>query len=292
MKPRKKRSQPALPAFLRGAVLGADVSRSRSPAIHAEGFKQLGIEGEYLRFSAGAETFRPLIRTMRLAGFRYANVTIPHKAAAAKLSTRPSALVKRLGAANTLIFRPSKTGKPEIEAHNTDGVGLLRALDDLGVRARRGKTFVMIGAGGAAAGALAALVDDGATVVILARKPAAARALKRRLPKADQARVATARWTPAALQAAVADARALVSAVPAAAWEEHPAPVVPRACAVLEMAYGTTSALARAARKSHAPYQDGLPMLVHQAAHAIELVTGHLPPAKPLLRAAKDRRRR
>jgi shikimate 5-dehydrogenase len=56
---------------------------------------------------------------------------------------------------------------------------------------------------------------------------------------------------------------------------------------VLEMAYGGVTPLATAARDHVARYQDGLPMLVHQAARAVELALGKRPPAEPLLKAAR-----
>jgi shikimate 5-dehydrogenase len=41
-------------------------------------------------------------------------------------------------------------------------------------------------------------------------------------------------------------------------------------------------------RELVARYQDGIPMLVHQAARAVALALGSLPPADPLLRAARS----
>ena len=87
--------------------------------------------------------------------------------------------------------------------------------------------------------------------------------------------------------------RALVSSVPAAAWDD-PAAVqgigaIDRDTVVLEMAYGSRgpSPLARAVRGRVARYADGLGMLVHQAARAIELALGESPPLAPLFTAAR-----
>jgi shikimate dehydrogenase len=249
------------------------------------------MKGEYENHSVDARGFRALVQRLAHDGLAYVNVTIPHKRAAAQMATRPSRLVRDLGAANTLILRFNAKGGLDVRAENTDGYGLLKALGDLGVHDLRGQKVVMVGAGGAAAGALAALLSRGALVHVMARRPAVASALKRRFPLRIRPRVTVSTWTPRALAAALVDAVAMISAVPASAWSDDDAraglATLSRRVSVLEMAYGGTTPLALQARGFRAPYQDGLPMLVHQAARAIEVVTGFLPPAAPLLRAAK-----
>jgi shikimate dehydrogenase len=274
--------------MIRAAVLGADVSKSRSPAIHNAAFRALGIEGEYVALSVEARRFRALVRQLRAEGYRYLNVTIPHKLAAAELADRQGPEVRTSGAANTLIFPRLPRPSSPVRAENTDGAGLIAALGDLGATVA-GRTIVMVGAGGAAAGALEALTRGGAKVRLVARRPAVARAMRRRLPARQQARVTVTGWTGASLAEALEDADALVSAVPAAAWGEPDAraglSALGRDAAVLEMAYGTTTPLAEATRARTAPYADGLGMLVHQAAHAITLALGQKPPLPPLFAA-------
>jgi shikimate 5-dehydrogenase len=101
---------------------------------------------------------------------------------------------------------------------------------------------------------------------------------------------ASAAWD-ARLAEALRGAGALVSAVPAAAWAGAEAQAGLRALArdtvVLEMAYGGVTPLAAAVSATGAPYADGLGMLAHQAARAVELALGRLPPVEPLLRAAR-----
>jgi shikimate dehydrogenase len=277
--------------MIRAAVLGADVSKSRSPAIHQAAFAALGVEGSYEAISVDGRGFRATVRRLRDEGYRYINVTIPHKRAAADLADVASPLVRATGAANTLIMKGAAAGKRKVRADNTDGYGLLTALADLGVEVQAGQVHVLIGSGGAAAGGLAALLEAGAAVRLVARRPAAARALGRGLPAARRKRIEVFPWTPAGLAGALAGAEALISAVPAAAWQSEEACAglrgLARTAAVLEMAYGATTPLANVARDRVARYQDGLPMLVHQAARAVELALGKLPPAEPLLKAAR-----
>jgi shikimate dehydrogenase len=274
--------------MIRAAVLGADVSKSRSPAIHNAAFRALGVEGEYEAFSIEARQFRSLVRRLRREGYRYLNVTIPHKAKAADLADRQGPEVRVSGAANTLLFAspPSK-----VRAENTDGAGLIAALGDLGLSVGD-KTIVMVGAGGAAAGAIEALTRAGARVRLVARRPAVAEALRRRLPARRGKRVAVIAWgAEAALAQALDGADALVSAIPARIWAEPDARAglesLARGAAVLEMAYGAPTPLAEAVRSRTRRYADGLGMLVHQAARAIELALGEKPPLAPLFRAAR-----
>jgi len=270
---------------IRAAVLGGDVSKSRSPAIHNAAYQALGIEGTYEAISVGADGFGPLVHRLRGDGYRYLNVTIPHKAAAAELADAQGPEVKASGAANTLLFQQA------VRAENTDGAGLIAALADLDVFVRGGLRIVMVGAGGAAAGAIEALTRAGAHVEVLARRPDAAAEIAGRLPAAQAAHVTAAAWTADALAYAVEGADAVVSAVPAAAWAGEAAAAGLRTLsaniAVLEMAYGGDTPLAFAARRATDRYADGLGMLVHQAARAIELALGQAPPLPPLFQAAR-----
>jgi shikimate dehydrogenase len=275
---------------IRAAVLGADVSKSRSPAIHRAAFRALRVRGTYEALSVDAAGFDALVASLRARGYRYLNVTIPHKHAADALANARGPEVRASGAANTLLFEPAARGRAaRVRAENTDGAGLLAALADLGV-GPRGARIVMVGAGGAAAGALEALTRRGATVTLLARRPAAARAVRQRLPAPQRARVRVRALEGDALGASLAGASALVSAVPAAAWDadaRRPLRALSRDTAVLEMAYGGLTPLAAEVRGRTGRYADGLGMLVHQAARAVELALGEAPPLPPLFRAAR-----
>jgi shikimate dehydrogenase len=273
--------------MIRAAVLGSDVSKSRSPAIHNAAFRALGIDGQYGAISVEPQTFDTLVADLRAQGYRYLNVTIPHKAAAFAIAGTHGPEARVSGAVNTLLFEPGGG----IRGENTDGAGLLAALADLGVAAA-GRVIVMAGAGGAAAGAVEALTRAGAEVRLLARRPESADQLRARLLPAQRDRVTVTSWAGGGLARALAGATVLVSAVPAAAWTDPPTragiDMLAGGAAVLEMAYGGETPLAVAARARGARYADGLGMLVHQAAHAIALALGKTPPLAPLFAAVRD----
>jgi shikimate dehydrogenase len=216
---------------------------------------------------------------------RYLNVTIPHKIRAAELANKRGSEVRVSGAANTLIFE----GAHRIRAENTDGYGLLAALDDLGF-SPSGETVVVIGAGGAAAGGVEALTRKGSHVILLPRRIRAGRRLRSRLSAKQQRLVQVLGWEKG-LEHELKGATALVSAVPAAAWNSderrNGLRSLVKNAVVLEMAYGAPTPLAEAVRQRTDRYADGLGMLVHQAARTIELALGEKPPLPPLFRAAR-----
>lgn len=283
--------------MIQAAVLGSDVSKSRSPAIHKAAYRALEIDGVFEAISVDGAHFEALVASLGQRGYRYLSVTIPHKAAAAALGTTRSAMVRNCGAANTLIFEPDLGGGQPVARHaeNTDGYGLIAALKDLGAEPG-GQDAALIGAGGAAAGALEALTAAGARVRVVARRLAAAEALVQQIPEQRRRLARAFAWSEGGLGKALDGARMLVSSVPAGAWVDPVATLdlkeIERDTAVLEMAYGAVggSSLAHAVRGRVARYADGLGMLVHQAARAIELALGESPPLAPLFTAARTAR--
>jgi shikimate dehydrogenase len=104
------------------------------------------------------DRFEETVRALPAAGFRGANVTIPHKEAALALADEASDSARAIGAANTLLFDQAGDG---IRAENTDAPALIAALPG----ELSGRTAVVLGAGGSARAAVWALLDAGAREV-------------------------------------------------------------------------------------------------------------------------------
>ncbi len=140
-------------------VVGAPVRHSLSPLMHNTWLKQAGIDGVYVAFGPPQDGFIAFAQGLRGGAVRGLNVTIPFKEQALTLADEASALARAAGAANLLLFH--EDGR--IEARNTDGEGLLRAL---AVQAPEfdptAGPVTVIGAGGAARGAVVALLEAGA----------------------------------------------------------------------------------------------------------------------------------
>ncbi len=146
-------------AARRLGVLGWPVAHSRSPAMHNAAFAALGMDGwRYQRLPVPPALLAQTVRALGGAGFVGANVTIPHKQAALALADSASVAAREIGAANTLSFALDGT----IAAENTDAPGLLAALP-LEVR---GRSALVLGAGGSARAAVWALLGAGAEVFI------------------------------------------------------------------------------------------------------------------------------
>lgn len=152
-------------------VLGWPVSHSLSPRLHGFWLDRHGIDGAYVPLPVRPEDFLEVVRALPKAGFRGANVTVPHKEAAFALCRdhgRLSERARRVGSVNTLVFAEDGT----IEGDTTDGYGFLENLrqeapDDRWTRGRA----VVLGAGGAARSVIAALLDlPGLDELVLANR--------------------------------------------------------------------------------------------------------------------------
>ncbi len=150
----------------RYGVLGWPVGHSRSPAM----MRAAGLE-RYQRLPVAPALLHDTVRALGPAGFRGANVTIPHKEAALALATTASDAARAIGAANTLTFGEDGS----IAADNTDAPGLLAALD------RSPASALVLGAGGSARAAIWALTQAGADVCVWNRTAERARGLGARV---------------------------------------------------------------------------------------------------------------
>ena len=149
-------------------VAGAPVAHSLSPLIHNAWLEAADIDGVYVAFTPPADGFTAFakgLRRRRGARPQRHRAVQGRSAGAGRLA--PAIAARRAGAANLLIFEPDG----QIRADNTDGAGLLAALAEQapGFDARRGPV-VILGAGGAARGAAAALLDAGAPQVRLVNR--------------------------------------------------------------------------------------------------------------------------
>ena len=159
-------------------VTGWPVSHSRSPRLHNTWLNRHGIDGAYVPLPIRPEDFMTTLPALAKAGFAGVNVTIPHKEAAFAACDHLDDTARQAGAVNTLIFTPRG-----IEGRNTDGYGFLANLRRHGVDPLAGPVLIL-GAGGAARGIGAALLEAGAEITFTNRTPERAVALAAALPPA------------------------------------------------------------------------------------------------------------
>ena len=141
-------------------VMGWPVCHSLSPQLHGWWLQHYGIQGAYIPLAVQPMHFSEVTRVLGKAGFRGANVTMPHKEAALSVMDEATPLAQRIGAVNTIVY----THNDQLIGSNTDSFGFIENLHnripDWHVSNADGPA-VILGAGGVARAIVAALVDQG-----------------------------------------------------------------------------------------------------------------------------------
>lgn len=149
------------------AVFGNPIAHSRSPDIHARFAQACAQDLRYEARLAAVDGFAEAISAFVASGGKGANVTVPFKEEAFRLSTRLSDRAQRAGAVNTLIFKGA-----EIHGDNTDGAGLVRDIECNAGLPLAGKRVLLLGAGGASRGVIAPILASGPASLFIANRSA------------------------------------------------------------------------------------------------------------------------
>ncbi len=140
----------------RFVLFGHPVSHSWSPFIHGMFARQFDHVVDYKLQDVRPDNFRHAVINFFVEGGGGANVTLPHKPAAAEIVNDLSARAERARAVNTIVRRSAI----ELYGDNTDGAGLVTDLmRNLGVTLT-GSRLLILGAGGATRGVLAPLLEQ------------------------------------------------------------------------------------------------------------------------------------
>jgi shikimate dehydrogenase len=261
---------------MHAAVLGYPVAHSLSPALHTAAYAALGLDGWHYGMYECDEA--------GLAGFVAGldddwaglSLTMPLKRVALEVAREVSPLAAATGAANTLVL----TGGRGF-ADNTDVAGLVAALRGAGVSGGAGGRAVVLGAGGTAQAALAALPQLGVDEIdVLVRSTARAgelRAAAARLGVAPN--VSDALADPSRATAAISGAEIVISTLPRGAADGLAGAGRDTALlddtVLLDVVYAPwPTPFAAAAEAAGARVVSGLEMLLHQAVAQVELMTG------------------
>lgn len=272
----------------RYAVAGNPVEHSRSPAIHQQFAQQTGQSLDYGRLLCPLDAFKPTLQAFADGGASGCNVTVPFKFEAFEMAARRTPRAELAQAANTLRFDPATEGG--WLADNTDGVGLVRDITANAAVPLAGQRVLLLGAGGACAGALGPLIEARPAEVVVAN---------RTLDKAQALVDRHAAW--AAQHGVHLSARTL--AHPGLAYDVlingtaaslagGGVPVGPEVLRpgtlALDMMYGPAARpFLDWARAQGAVARDGLGMLVEQAAESFALWRGLRPDTAPVLAALR-----
>ena len=270
----------------RYGLFGHPVGHSPSPWVHARFAELTGQDLVYEAQDVAPGRFAEALRGFLAAGGLGLNITLPHKLDAYRAAERLTERAKRAGAVNTLAVQAAG-----LLGDNTDGAGLLADLEENLGRRVEGRRILVVGAGGAARGALPPL---------LARRPARVGLANRTAAKARDLAKAFADGVEVQGMG-LADAHGpwdlIVNATSASLSGEAPAlpgDAVGPDTFCYDMVYGAepTPFLKWAERRGSAGIADGTGMLVEQAAESFALWRGVRPPTGPVLAALRERLRR
>jgi shikimate dehydrogenase len=264
-------------------VIGDPVAHSISPAMQQPALDALGVPATYELWHTPAAELPARIASLRAPDVLGANVTVPHKQAVMGGLDEVSVMARRAGAVNTIINRDGR-----LLGDNTDIYGFATALRAVCPDAAQ-RSALVLGAGGAARGVVLALEYLGLTNISIAnRNPQRVEQLAADLaPLPLNVRSSD----PDVLRAILPQAGILINAT-SLGWHPGEWPldgallhVLPEGAVVFDLTYRDTELL-RAARARGLQAADGLAMLVHQGARALELWTGAAAPVDVMLDAA------
>ncbi len=262
----------------RYAVFGNPISHSQSPRIHALFAAQTRQDMSYDAILAPLDGFASTISNFMAGGGRGANVTVPFKEEAFKLATILTPRAQAACAVNTLSFHEGAIG-----GDNTDGAGLVRDLKaNLGFDLAD-KRILLLGAGGAARGAILPLLEEQPATLIIANRTEE-KAFRLALEFAGRADTIPEACGFAQLAGQSFD---LVINATSTGLSDIALPLPPHLFAprglAYEMVYGRETSFMKQARDAGSRVADGLGMLVEQAAEAFFTWRGVRPIAAPVL---------
>jgi shikimate dehydrogenase len=275
------------------AVLGHPIRHSISPAMHNAALAVMAetepayATWRYFRFEVPPEELPRALGLLHAKGFLGVNLTVPHKILAVSQVALVDPAARPVGAVNTLRRRADGW-----EGFNTDGYGLAAGLrEDLGIELT-GAHVILLGAGGAA---------RGAAVECLSRRCASLHIVNRTRENLDgllallaplAGGVRVTGFDPARPPADLPEGAVLINATSAGLKATDPLPIdlaaLPALRAFYDMIYNPAeTALLSAVRASGLPAANGLSMLVHQGARALEIWSGAAVPVATMAAAAR-----
>jgi shikimate dehydrogenase len=264
----------------RYAVIGNPVSHSKSPLVHGGFARQAKQDMAYTTLEAPLDGFAAAVTAFRSSGGRGLNVTTPFKLEALAYATEPTQRARLAGAVNCMKFEGDK-----VLAENFDGAGLVNDIQrNLGFRVA-GRRVLLLGAGGAARGAIGPLLEERPAELVIAN---------RMLPKAQalEGEFSAHGKVAASAYAQLANERFDIVLNCTSASQRGELPPVPKeafsaGCLAYELVYGKgLTPFLRLAREAGAGrLADGAGMLVEQAAEAFLWWRGVRPETRPMIEA-------
>lgn len=261
-------------------VIGFPARHSLSPALHNAGYRALGLDWAYGAFEVPPNDLGSALLAIRALGLGGLSVTMPHKEAAVAYVDELSGVAATLRMVNAVSLHDGR-----LIGHNTDGDGLVAAINgELGVSID-GAQCAVLGAGGAAVSIIEALARHGAAEVnVVNRTP-------------DRARSAASFAGPVGRVGdvgSVSTADLVVNATPVGMGDDPSLPLPVTSLRSGQLVIDTIyhpreTPLLAAATALGCRTMNGVPMLLHVSAQVFEIFTGSAPPLVAMRSAVADR---
>lgn len=261
-------------------IIGDPVEHSLSPGMHNAAFKELGLDNIYVPFQVKAENLEDAILGAQSLGIKGFNVTIPHKKEVINYLDYLDIAAGLIGAVNTIEF-----GKNGAVGHNTDGIGAVKAIEE--VTPVKNKKVVVLGAGGASRAITFQLLLSGVDNLIIANRTVEkAIELKTDLDEKLDHEVRVSGLDEKLTQE-IKDTDILINTTPVGMYPNiHQKPVLNAAMmhqelVVNDIVYNPLkTGLLKEADKAGAKSISGLKMLMYQGVEAFKIWTGIEPPVE------------
>lgn len=268
----------------RYGLVGYPVKHSRSPFIHAMFAKQTGQQLSYQLLEVAPEYLAGELQRFFAEGGKGLNVTVPHKQTVVNLVKYCTPRAEFAGAINTILVMQDGA----LMGDNTDGVGLLNDLNTNLKFELKDKRILLLGAGGAARGVLAPMLQQHPHEIVIAnRNVERATELAREFQSlGDLSGVSFANVVAEPFDLIInATSASLQGEMP-----QLPAAVVGEHTLCYDMAYGKDDTVfTHWAKQLNAAYAvQGWGMLVEQAAESFFLWRGVRPDTVPVLVALQN----
>jgi len=269
-------------------IIGDPVEHSLSPAMHNAAFKKLGFDSIYVPFHVKAEELEAAMKGASAMGIKGLNITIPHKTEVIEYLDYLDITAGLIGAVNTIEF-----GENGMIGHNTDGIGAVRAIEE--VMPVKDKKVVILGAGGAARAISFQMLLSGAEELVIANRTLEkALALKEDLvEKLDPKVKITDLGFP--LKEELQNTDILINTTPIGMYpnvNQKPlvsSDMINEGLVVNDIVYNPIkTGLMEEAEKSGAQLVYGVKMLVYQGLEAFRIWTGIEPPVELFEKALMD----
>jgi len=269
-------------------IFGYPISHTLSPAMHNAVIKALGLDMVYLPFEVKPSNLKEAINGIKSLGIIGVNITIPHKESVIRFLDDISEEARLVGAVNTIVNKDRK-----LVGYNTDGSGYMASLkEELGFNPKS-KRIIIIGAGGAARGILAALATQKPKSITVANRTLsrAVSLIKAFKGKFRDTRFEAINLDDNMLKMSFNSVDLLINTTSVGMKQgktlKIPLETLPKIAIVSDIIYNPLETLLlKKAKKFGLTTHGGLGMLVHQGARSFKLWTGMDAPMNVMRKAA------